>query len=135
MRYENEEEIVAVIRGFEDATISRDDWKHAEHLTVGLYYLTRYDLETATKMMRDGIFKLLAAFTVDLTKEMPYHETLTVFWMQSISAFNASRSGISMLEKANELVANYDKDYPFLYYSRERLFSDEARTHFVLPDK
>lgn len=135
MRYENEEEIVAVIRGFEDATISRDDWKHAEHLTVGLYYLTRYDLETATKMMRDGIFKLLAAFKVDLTKEMPYHETLTVFWMQSISAFNASRNGISMLEKANELVANYDKDYPFLYYSRERLFSDEARTHFVLPDK
>ncbi len=135
MRYENEEEIVAVIRGFEDATISRDDWKHAEHLTVGLYYLTRYDLETATKMMRDGIFKLLAAFKVDLTKEMPYHETLTVFWMQSISDFIASRNGISMLDKANELVANYDKDYPFLYYSRERLFSDEARTHFVLPDK
>lgn len=83
MRYKDEKEIAEIVRRFEDATISRDDWKHAEHLTVALHYLCLHDIETATDKMRDGIFKLLKAFEVDLSKEMPYHETLTVFWMRA----------------------------------------------------
>lgn len=131
MRFKDEEEIADVVRGFEDATISRDAWKHAEHLTVALHYLNLHDIETATDRMRSGIFKLLGAFKVDLTKEMPYHETLTVFWMRTVADFNASKNGASLLDKANELVANYDKDYPMRFYSREFLFSDEAREKFV----
>jgi hypothetical protein len=131
MRFRNEEEVAEVVRTFEDATISRDAWKHAEHLTVALHYLSLHDMETATDKMRSGIFKLLAAFAVDLTKEMPYHETLTVFWMRTVADFNASKNGASLLEKANELAANYDKDYPLRFYSKEFLFSDEARSRFV----
>ena len=134
MRYATEEEIADVIRTFEDATISRDAWKHAEHLTVALHYLTLHDIETATEKMRTGIFKLLDAFEVDLTKEMPYHETLTVFWMRTVADFNALKNGASVLEKANELVAEYDKDYPMRFYSREFLFSEEARAKFVEGD-
>ncbi len=134
-KYENEVEIDALVRSFEDATVARDDWKHAEHLVVALYYLTRLDIETATSKMRDGIFKLLReAFAVDLTKEMPYHETLTVFWMRTIADFNASKNGTSLLEKANDLVAKFDKDYPLRFYSREFLFSDEARAEFLEGD-
>lgn len=134
MRFKNQEEIAEVVRGFEDATIARETWKHAEHLTVALHYLTLHDIDTATEKMRSGIFKLLAAFAVDLTKEMPYHETLTVFWMRTVAAFNASKNGSSLLDKANELVANYDKDYPMRFYSRELLFSDVARARFVEGD-
>lgn len=134
MRYKDEKEIAEVVRGFEDATISRDVWKHAEHLTVALHYLTIYDMETATAKMRDGIFKLLRAFGVDLAKEMPYHETLTVFWMRTVASFNESKNGASMLDKTNELVARFDKDYPSKFYSHEYLFSDEARARFVEGD-
>ncbi len=134
MRYKHETEIAEVVRGFENATISRDKWKHAEHLTVALHYLSQHDIETATAKMRDGIFKLLGAFGVDTAKEMPYHETLTVFWMRTVADFNASKNGSSLLDKANELVANYDKDYPLRFYSREYLFSDEARARFVNGD-
>lgn len=134
-RFENENEIIDVLRGFENATIGREAWKHAEHLTVALFYLSHHDLETATEKMRDGLFKLLReAFAVDLTKEMPYHETLTVFWMQTVADFNATKNGASLLDKANELVAKYDKDYPLKFYSREYLFSDEARVGFVEGD-
>ncbi len=135
MRYKDETEIAAVVRGFEDATISRDKWKHAEHLSVALHYLSLHDIETATVKMRDGIFKLLGAFGVDLTKEMPYHETLTVFWMRTVAKFNASQNGASFLDKANELVARYDKDYPLRFYSRDYLFSDAARARFVDGDR
>jgi hypothetical protein len=134
MRYTDEREIADIVRGFEDATISRDAWKHAEHLTVALHYLALFDIDTATIKMRDGIFKLLDAFGVDLAKEMPYHETLTVFWMRAVAEFNASKNGASMLDKANELIARFDKDYPLRFYSREFLFSDEARAAFVEGD-
>jgi len=134
MRYRTENEIAEVVRTFEDATISRDKWKHAEHLTVALHYLCLHDIDTATEKMRTGIFKLLKAFEVDLTKEMPYHETLTVFWMRTVADFNASKNGTSLLDKANELVAEFDKDYPLKFYTREFLFSDEARAGCVEGD-
>jgi len=135
MRFSTEEEIEEVVRTFEDASIARDRWKHAEHLTVALHYLTLHDMETATAKMRDGIFKLLTeGFEVDLSKEMPYHETLTVFWMRTVDDFRRSTNGTSMLEKANELVNKYDKDHPLKFYTREFLFSDEARAKFVEGD-
>jgi hypothetical protein len=134
MRYANENEIAEVVRGFEDATISRDAWKHAEHLTMALHYLSQHDIETATAKMREGIFKLLGTFGVDLTKEMPYHETLTVFWMRTVAEFNSSKNGASLLDKTNELVRRFDKDYPLRFYSREYLFSNAARGEFVEGD-
>jgi hypothetical protein len=130
--YENEEEIAALVRSFEDASVARDVWKHAEHLVVALYYVDEYGLETGTDKMRGGLFNLLIkGFGVDLTKEMPYHETLTVFWMRTVADFNGSKNGTSLLNKTNELVEKYDKDYPMRFYSREYLFSDEARARFV----
>jgi hypothetical protein len=135
MKYKTEADIVSLVRSFEDATIARDAWKHAEHLVVALYYLSNHDLKTATAKMREGIFNLLKkAFEVDLTKEMPYHETMTIFWMRTTAEFNVSKNGVSLVEKANEVVEKYDKDYPLRFYSRELLFSDEARSRFVEAD-
>ncbi len=134
-KYSNDEDILSMVRSFEDATISRDDWKHAEHLVVALCYLRHLDLEAATAAMRAGLFKLLTAgFGVDLAKEMPYHETMTVFWMRIVSAFNESRNGKPLVETVNELIAEFDKDYPLRFYSRDYLFSDEARSAYVEPD-
>ena len=130
MKYESENEIAAVVESFESATISRDDWRHAEHLTVALYYVTEHDYEKALTKMRDGIFNLLGAFEVDLTAEMPYHETLTIFWLVTISDFAGSKSDCSLIEICNELIEKFDKNYPLRFYSSERLFSDEARSKF-----
>lgn len=135
MRFNDEREIEAIVASFEDATIVREVWKHAEHLTVAFYYLNSHDTVTATAKMRDGIFNLLRnGFKVDLSKEMPYHETLTVFWMLTVEDFNAGRSGAPLLERTNELIDAFDKDYPLKFYSRELLFSDRARGEFVEPD-
>ena len=41
---------------------------------------------------------------------------------------------ICVIEKANEVAYKWDKDYPLNFYSRELLFSDEARAKFVEPD-
>ena len=124
-----------LVRSFEDATVSRDDWKHREHLIVGLYYLTNHDTAEATARMRNGIRNLLVkGFGVDLSKEMPYHETITIFWMRTLSGFLRSTNGSSFVEKVAEMSELFDKDYPMKFYTRERLFSDEARARFVEPD-
>jgi len=131
-KYRTAQHIAALVRSFEDASISREDWKHAEHLIVALYYLTHHDLDTATEKMRSGIFNLLSCgFNIDLTKEMPYHETLTVFWMRTVAAYIATTDRTTVVSRAAELVNTYDKDHPLKYYSRELLFSDEARRQFV----
>ena len=108
-KYRSEKAILNLVELFETATISREAWKHAEHLTVALYYITNHDIETATDKMRSGILKLLReGFEVDLAKEMPYHETLTVFWMRTVSEFNASKNGDSLVNKANELADRFE---------------------------
>lgn len=134
MNYKSEEEILSVVRGFENGTISRADWRHAEHLTVALFYVFHHDYETALAKMRGGIFNLLKAFEVDFSKEMPYHETLTVFWLKTVGNFVKFRHGESLVKIRNELVEKFDKDYPLKFYSREFLFSDEARAKFVEGD-
>lgn len=133
-KYRSEAEIHELVGAFEDGTIPRDEWRHAEHLTVALYYCCKYDLESAIIAMRNGIFRLLAAFGVDLAISMPYHETLTIFWMRAVYDFAATRNGASLLETANELVRRFDKDYPLRFYSRELLFSNDARANFVEAD-
>jgi hypothetical protein len=133
--YSTEKEILDVIKAFETATIEREKWRHAEHLIVANYYLTNSDsLSDAYNKMRGGIFNLLKAFGVDLSKEMPYHETLTMFWMKTVDEFRNTKNGYSMLDICNELTGKFDKEYPLRFYSRDLLFSDEARARFVEAD-
>jgi hypothetical protein len=134
MKYTDENEINLLVEAFENGSIRREDWRHAEHLTVALFYLSNHDFETALTKMRGGIFNLLKSFGVDLTKEMPYHETLTVFWMRTADEFRKSKNGVSILEMHNEIVEKFDKDYPLKFYSRELLFSEKARGCFVEAD-
>ena len=134
MRYKTENEILKIVESFENGTIARADWRHADHLLVANYYLSKYDFDTALTKMREGIFNLLRSFEIDLTKEMPYHETLTVFWLKTIDDFRKTKNGCSVVELCNELTEKFDKDYPLKFYSRERLFSDEARKNFIAGD-
>ncbi len=134
-RYETEKDIRDLVERFENCTIGRDEWKHAEHMVVALYYLGSNDLDAATAKMRSGIMNLLVkGFGVDLEKEMPYHETITVFWMRTVYAYCLMRPDETLVEKANGLIASYDKDHPLRFFSRERLFSDDARSSYIDPD-
>ena len=133
--YNSEQEILKLVRDFEDGTIARAEWRHAEHLTVAFYYAFHHDFETALTKMRDGIFKLLNSFEIDLSEEMPYHETMTVFWMRTIFDLIESQKGKPFVETANRVLeACGDKDLPLDFYSRELLFSTRARANFVEGD-
>ena len=134
MRYENERDILDLVENFENGTIPRGEWDHAGHLTAGLYYVATNGLDGGIERMRGSLLNHLKAIGVDFTVEMPYHETLTVFWMRTINDFFHSKNAYSIVDIRNELVEAFDKDFPLKFYTREYLFSDEARRNFVEPD-
>lgn len=136
MKYKTEDEIFELVSRFENATISRDEWRHTEHLVVALYYICHSPgLSDAYKKMRRNLLNHLRAVGVDLSKEMPYHETITLFWMRTVLKFKESKNGCSIVELTNRLLeTGFDKDLPLKYYSRELLFSERARAEFVEPD-
>lgn len=127
--------IEELVRSFEAASIAREDWRHAEHLVVALYYCANLGPEDSHAKMRAGIRNLLSnGFGIGPDEEDPYHETLTAFWMLAVGHFLARHSGKPIGEIAEKLVGTLDKDYPLRFYVRERLFSGEARKTFISPE-
>ena len=130
------EEINLLIKAFEERTLTKAEWTHAAHLTVGLYYCFHHPFGVAKRLMSEGVFRLNIAHDTPNTETSGYHETLTVFWMKVVAAFLETygrEKGLTVL--ANELVLFYkDSKLPLKFYSRELLFSTAAREKYVLPD-
>ena len=130
------DEILSLVRRFEDCTLPRAEWTHAAHLTVALWHLLQFDWPEASARVRRGIKRSNAAHGIRTTPTGGYHETLTLFWLRAVRTFlEAERNeGRSLVRLANELAATHDKGLPLAHYTRERLFSPEARAHWVEPD-
>ncbi|MFZ1699289.1 MAG: hypothetical protein WBO10_17015 [Pyrinomonadaceae bacterium] len=133
--YNTTGEVVGLVKAFEERTLTKAEWNHAAHLTVGLYYCIRFSFGLATNMLRNGIRALNDAHGVPNTKTSGYHETITVFWMITINQFVETCTYYNLARLANEIVSTFDDPrLPFDYYSSERLFSPEAREHHIQPD-
>lgn len=135
-RFRTTEEILALVRRFEDCTLPRGEWTHAAHLTVALWHLLQFEWPVAVARVRAGIRRYNAAHGIRQTPTGGYHETLTLFWLRRVRAFlEAGRNeGRALVHLANELAATADRNLPLEYYTRERLFSTEARAGWVEPD-
>ncbi len=134
MKYKDEREIDEMIRTFECGSIPRSDWHHEEHLIVACRYVFDLEFPDAVNKMRAGILALLKAFNVPDDKESPYNETLTVFWVRAVDNFRRQNPDLTFFETCRGVTKEFDKDFPFRFYSRERLFSADARRTFIEPD-
>jgi len=129
-------EILEVVREFEARTLPRERWTHAAHLTVALWYSLQFDWPEAVARVRRGIKRYNEAHGILMTPTGGYHETLTIFWMCHVRAFLESgfNEGRSLVALANDLVRGAGIGLPLTFYSRELLFSSEARAAWVEPD-
>ncbi|MEZ5428844.1 MAG: hypothetical protein R2747_21545 [Pyrinomonadaceae bacterium] len=136
MIYKHDDEVSLLVKAFEERTLEKTDWTHAAHLTVGLYYCLHHPFGVAKNLMSDGIYWLNDAHGTPNTETSGYHETLTVFWLRTIAGFLEGHPGETSLAKlANGLLDRcHDTRLPLEYYTREKLFSVEARLGFVGPD-
>ena len=79
--YQNEQEIDAVVAGFEECTTGKDEFTHLSHLTVAVYYLRHSSPDQAFEKMRSGLFRFLEHHGVGRSK---YNEQVTLSWLSLI---------------------------------------------------
>lgn len=134
MFYKSHSEIEALIERFERCAVTDKEWTHTAHLVVGLWYALHHDFETATAKMREGVCKLNVALGGQNTPTSGYHETITVFWMKTIFDYVRTAGETSLVALANGLSEKYPSSLPLKFYTRELLFSPEARAKYIEPD-
>lgn len=70
------------------------------------------------------------------TDSSGYHETITQASIRAARAFLTARADVPLFAVCNELMRSQlgNSDWPLRYWSREKLFSTEARREWVEPD-
>jgi hypothetical protein len=136
MNNQSVEEILLLLRKFEERTLPKAEWTHAARLKVGLIYCCLYQFDRACNQMGNGSYWLNVAHATPNDEAGGYHETLTIFWLRLVWRFLEKRGRNEDLTiLAGELIKFYtDPNLPLKFYSRELLFSREAREHYVKPD-
>jgi len=121
---------VEMTRALERGEIAKENFHHASHLHVAWVYLSETtSVDQASARMRNT----LRRFAASVGKPEKYHETITLFWVRLLAlAREASGETLEKLVAANPQLL--EKSFPLAYYSRERLFSDKARTRWLEPD-
>jgi hypothetical protein len=134
-RLKSEDELEAIVRGFEDCTLPDAEFKHAQHLMVALSYLQRSRLTApeATTRMRGALYRFLDHYAGD---RQAYNETITLFWIKLVSSFlektDRARPVADIFNEILEAFGNSNLMYD--YFSREHLLSKEAKEAWVEPD-
>jgi len=118
-------------RAFERGEVAPESFRHLSHLQVAWFYLSESSgVEEAAAKMRET----LRRFTVSVGKPEKYHETITLFWVRFLAGMRAAGLDESLEQIVQTNPRLLEKDFPLVYYSSERLFSDKARSSWVEPD-
>ena len=129
--FASDAEVVEMVVSFEACQWPYLRWTHRAHLGVALCYLKQYPFEMALERIRHHI-QLYNHTCGDPTG---YHETLTVLFMRRVDRYLRDHSEAALAVSVEELARICDRQWPSLYYSSDRLFSEEARSRWVEPDR
>ena len=130
-------EVLHIGEGMVACTLPRGEWTHEAHLAAATYLLLKrpdidVDAELPTLIRRYN--ESVGGVNSD---SEGYHDTITRVFLRGVRQFLAeSDAGEPLHELVNELLLSPmgRRDWPLRFYSRERLFSVEARRAFVTPD-
>lgn len=124
-----------LLRRFEAADLTIEQWNHRRHVRVAWCYLTRLPFDEAVARMRAGLKALLPVFGIAESLNVGYHETITVAWMRLVAGTIARYGpGADSREFLAEQTQFGSKRVLRLFYSKERLISEQAKREFVEPD-
>ena len=133
----SDDAIVRIGEGLLARTLPRADWTHEAHLAATTYLLTHRSDIDLDKQLPDIIRRYNESVGGVNDDTQGYHETITRVFLHSVRVFLAEADPeTSLHELVNELLRSPAgrRDWPLRFYSAERLFSVEARRHFVPPD-
>ncbi|WP_336511972.1 hypothetical protein [Sphingomonas arenae] len=117
-------------------TLPREEWTHEAHLAATLYLIVRrpdIDLDAELPAIIRGYNEAVGGVNDD---RQGYHDTITRTYLAGVRWFVREKRCAGLIEQVNALLLSEvgSREWPLRFYSRERLFSVEARRRFVKPD-
>jgi len=135
--FTSEASVARVGEGLLARDLPREEWTHEAHLAATTYLLLRHpeiDLDAELPDLIRGYNESVGGVNSDTEG---YHDTITRVFLHGIRLF---LSEADLREPLHELVNGLllspmgRRDWPLRFYSRERLFSVDARKGFLRPD-
>ena len=135
--FADDDAIARIGEGLLARTLPRSDWTHEAHLAATTYLLSRRpDIDLDREL--PGIIRRFNESVGGVNDDTQgYHDTITRVFLHGVRLFLGEADPEAPLhELVNELLLSPmgRRDWPLRFYSAERLFSVEARRHFVPPD-
>ena len=125
------DQIAQLVQAVEQCTLAPSEFGHHAHMTVAIWYLARLPMSEAAAAMRDTIQR----FAAHHGQTQLYHETITHFWMLLLRHFLDANPQLDLADLTYRALAELGSMQPvFRHYTRERLFSEQARREWVTPD-
>lgn len=118
-------------------SLPKPEWTHEAHLATCLWLLRERPDFHPERDMPGTISAYNVAVGGENTDSAGYHETLTQLYIKGVRAFAATLpEETTLVEAVNALLESEigDRNWPLCFYSRERLFSIEARRGWLEPD-
>ena len=135
--FECDAEIRRIGEGLIACTLPRADWTHEAHLATCLWIIRdRPDIEAERDLPRIIPRYNESVGGVNSDTE-GYHETITQIYISAVrDHLSEIDRQFSLTETVNALLRSDRgrRDWPLRFYSREKLFSVEARRRFVSSD-
>jgi hypothetical protein len=130
-------EIEHLGEGLLACTATREEWTHEAHLAATAYLLLhRLDIDLDEEL--PGIIRRFNESVGGVNSDSEgYHETITRSFLIGVRLFlDEADTGEPLFKLVNDLLRSPmgRRDWPLRFYSRERLFSVEARLSYVEPD-
>ena len=118
-------------RSLERGDIANENFHHLSHLHVAWVYLA----ESSSVAEAEGKMRAtLRKFAASAGHAEKYHETITLFWVRFLNRLRAVNVGRHLEDIVRTNPHLLEKNFPLEYYSRETLFSDQARTSWIEPN-
>ena len=136
MHFSSESEIHFIAEGMINKTLPKSQWTHAAHFAVAVWLLRneRYD---AFAEMPDFIRNYNEASGTPNTDTEGYHETITIASLLATKSFvDCQPKHCPLHEIVNGILESdlADPGWLFQYWSKDCLFSVQARREWVEPD-
>lgn len=135
--FSDDDAVERLARGVIDGSCPKAEWTHAAHFAVAFWILRHWPDRPAETVMPDIIRTYNEATGVRNTDTSGYHETIT---QASIRAAQSFLGGYPASQPLHELIdllmdtALGRSGWMLAHWTRERLFSVEARRVWVGPD-
>lgn len=127
-----ETEIVAAVEAFESGLLPYVHWTHRAHLAVAIRYVRTMPHDEALARIRDRI----GAYNACCGDPAGYNETVTRLYLMRLR--HDADQGLAEADMAAELrrvSVCYGVAWLYEHYSKDRVWSAEAATGWIEPDR